>query len=168
MTIAPQTKSNGRERVTFSYKTKAGTRVALVLSYLMGKVDQALTLREGKQRATDAMLAFWLPYAMQGQQLSKWNEMQQAARRSIESLTRQVKSLCADFQVESPWETKPVHPEVLMWLQALVDGAETNGISSQQRAAKTVAPDNGAMIEDELLEEEAIFVDDDELLGDLF
>jgi hypothetical protein len=165
MTIAPQTKPNGRERVTFSYKTEAGTRVALVLSYLMGKVDQAITPREGKQRATDAMLAFWLPYATKGQSLSKWDEMQQTARRSIESLTRQVKSLCADFQVESPWETKPVHPEVLMWLQALIDGAES-GVSSQQRAA--VAPNDGLLIEDEFPEEEAIFVDDDELLGDLF
>jgi hypothetical protein len=161
MTIAPQTKTTGRERVTFSYKTEAGTRVALVLSYLMGKIDQSMTPREGKQRATDAMMAFWLPYAMQGQQVSKWQEMQQAARRSIESLSRQVKSLCADFQVESPWETKPVHPEVLLWLQALIDGAEANGVSSQQRSV--VSKD--ALIEER--PEEAIFVDDDELLGDL-
>jgi hypothetical protein len=161
MTIAPQTKATGRERVTFSYKTEAGTRVALVLSYLMGKVDRSMTPREGKQRATDAMMAFWLPYAMQGQQVSKWQEMQQAARRSIESLSRQVKSLCADFQVESPWETKPVHPEVLLWLQALIDGAEANGVSSQQRSV--VSKD--ALIEER--PEEAIFVDDDELLGDL-
>jgi hypothetical protein len=161
MTIAPQTKTTGRERVTFSYKTEAGTRVALVLSYLMGKVDRSMTPREGKQRATDAMMAFWLPYAMQGQQVSKWQEMQQAARRSIESLSRQVKSLCADFQVESPWETKPVHPEVLLWLQALIDGAEANGVSSQQRS---IAPKD-ALIEER--PEEPIFVDDDELLGDL-
>jgi hypothetical protein len=163
MTIAPQSKTNGRERVTFSYKTEAGTRVALVLSYLMGKVDRAMTPREGKQRATDAMMAFWLPYAMQGQQVSKWQELQQAARRSIESLSRQVKSLCADFQVESPWETKPVHPEVLMWLQALVDGVESGAISQQ----RSIAPNDRALIEEER-PEEAIFVNDDELLGDLF
>jgi hypothetical protein len=161
MTMAPQTKTTGRERVTFSYKTEAGTRIALVLSYLMGKVDRSMTPREGKQRATDAMMAFWLPYAMQGQQVSKWQEIQQAARRSIESLSRQVKSLCADFQVESPWETKPVHPEVLLWLQALIDGAEANGVLSQQRSV--VSKD--ALIEER--PEEAIFVDDDELLGDL-
>jgi hypothetical protein len=161
MTIAPQSKTTGRERVTFSYKTEAGTRVALVLSYLMGKVDRVITPREGKQRATDAMMAFWLPYAMQGQQVSKWQEMQQAARRSIESLSRQVKSLCADFQVESPWETKPVHPEVLLWLQALIDGAEANGVSNQQRSV--VSKD--VLIEER--PEEAIFVDDGELLGDL-
>jgi hypothetical protein len=161
MTVAPQSKTTGRERVTFSYKTEAGTRVALVLSYLMGKVDRAISPREGKQRATDAMMAFWLPYAMQGQQMSKWQELQQAARRSIESLSRQVKSLCADFQVESPWETKPVHPEVLLWLQALIDGAEANGLSNQQRS---IAPKD-ALIEER--PEEAIFVDDDELLGDL-
>jgi hypothetical protein len=161
MTMAPQTKTTGRERVTFSYKTEAGTRIALVLSYLMGKVDRSMTPREGKQRATDAMMAFWLPYAMQGQQVSKWQEMQQAARRSIESLSRQVKSLCADFQVESPWEAKPVHPEVLLWLQALIDGAEANGVPSQQRS---IAPKDALMEE---RPEEAIFVDDDELLGDL-
>jgi hypothetical protein len=161
MTMAPQTKTTGRERVTFSYKTEAGTRVALVLTYLMGKVDRSMTPREGKQRATDAMMAFWLPYAMQGQQMSKWQEMQQAARRSIESLSRQVKSLCADFQVESPWETKPVHPEVLLWLQALIDGAEASGVPSQQRS---IAPKDALMEE---RPEEAIFVDDDELLGDL-
>jgi hypothetical protein len=164
MTIAPQTKTTGRERVTFSYKTEAGTRVALVLSYLMGKVDQAISPREGKQRATDAMMAFWLPYAMQGQQVSKWQELQQAARRSIESLSRQVKSLCADFQVESPWETNPVHPEVLMWLQTLIDGAEANSASNQQTAKAT--PNAGLPIDER--PEEAIFVDDDELLGDLF
>jgi hypothetical protein len=163
MTIAPPSKTIGRERVTFSYKTEAGTRVALVLSYLMGKVDRAMTPREGKQRATDAMMAFWLPYAMQGQQVSKWQELQQAARRSIESLSRQVKSLCADFQVESPWETKPVHPEVLLWLQALIDGVE-NSASSQQRS---IAQNDRALIEEER-PEEAIFVNDDELLGDLF
>jgi hypothetical protein len=163
MTIAPQSKTTGRERVTFSYKTEVGTRVALVLSYLMGKVDRAMTPREGKQRAADAMMAFWLPYAMQGQQVSKWQELQQAARRSIESLSRQVKSLCADFQVESPWETKPVHPEVLLWLQALIDGVE-NGAVNQQRS---IAPNDRALIEEER-PEEAIFVNDDELLGDLF
>jgi hypothetical protein len=161
MTIAPQSKTTGRERVTFSYKTEAGTRVALVLTYLMGKVDRSMTPREGKQRATDAMMAFWLPYAMQGQQMSKWQEMQQAARRSIESLSHQVKSLCADFQVESPWESKPVHPEVLLWLQALIDGAEASGVPSQQRSVVS----KGALIEER--PEEAIFVDDDELLGDL-
>jgi hypothetical protein len=163
MTIAPQSKTTGRERVTFSYKTEAGTQVALVLSYLMGKVDQAISSREGKQRATDAMMAFWLPYAMQGRQMSKWQELQQAARRSIESLSRQVKSLCADFQVESPWETKPVHPEVLLWLQALIDGVENSAVSQQ----RSIALDDGALIEEER-PEEAIFVDDDELLGDLF
>jgi hypothetical protein len=167
MAIAPQTKPNGRERVTFSYKSEAGTRIALVLSYLMGKVDHAIASREGKQRAADAMLAFWLPYAMKGQNhgVSKWDELQQAAKRSVEALTRQVKNLCADFQVELPWDTKPmqpVHPEVLSWLQTLVDGTaagKSNGVLPMPSECLTV--------QDQLPEEEAIFVDDDELLGDL-
>jgi hypothetical protein len=93
--------SASRSRSRFSYLTDAGTTLATVFTYLNGELSKTLSQREGKQRSSDALLAFWKPYALQAQKADA-DRVQRAAQSSVEALFRQMEAICDDFEVEMP------------------------------------------------------------------
>jgi hypothetical protein len=164
MILPKRPEAKVRNRSEFSYKTDAQTPLAVVFAYLNGKLSKTFTQREGKQRATDALLAFWRPYALKANK-SGSDEVREAAIASVEALFRQLQRICADFDVDSPCSlNEPVDFSDL--LAALTARAEQTMpsldlLSQAQARSHPSQTSNGAP------PSEVIFVNDDELLGDL-
>jgi hypothetical protein len=153
-----------RSRSEFSYKTDAQTPLAQVFAYLNGKLSSAFTLREGKQRAIDALLAFWKPYALKASQAQS-EVVRDAAIASVAALSRHLQRICADFNVDSP--CAPIEPvDFSDLLAALKSRAESTALASDlQDVAAARSP--SSPISDRPATPEMIFVNDEELLGDL-
>jgi len=153
-----------RSRSRFSHLTDAGTTLATVFSYLNGELSKTLSQREGKQRATDALLAFWKPYALQAQQADA-NRIQNAAQSSIEALFRQIQTICDDFGIELPMMRSTVDLEALVIAVAkhIRDTAEP----TQHTALIAGTTAHAAPSERLSQKNDAIFADDGDLLGDL-
>lgn len=161
-----------RSRSRFSHLTDVGTTLATVFSYLNGELIKTLSQREGKQRAADALLAFWKPYALQAQKVDA-NRVQNAAQSSIEALFRQMQTICDDFEVELPiMRTRTRVAEL-----STVD-LEAFAIAVAKQIGKTAEPippvisiaasmDYPPVNQQLLQENDAIFVNDEDLLGDL-
>jgi hypothetical protein len=150
-----------RQRSTFLYSTEAGTALALLFAYLNG-VSKTFTQREGKGRGIDAMSAFWMPYALRQKKVDSL-ELKQSARNSVEVLSRQIRAICQDFEVESPFEGSYSGKQLEGLVQALID----RGASLPPPAIVSNAdrPSTFTPASDDL--REVIFVDDEDLLGDL-
>jgi hypothetical protein len=175
----PTPKSSAkRKRSTFLYSTDAGTVLSMLFEYLNGTLCKTFTQREGKQRGIDAMSAFWMPYALRHQKVDPL-ELKQTARSSVEALSRQIRAICQDFGVESPFERVERSAELEMLLQALASrntlpdpavvqsasmAATGNDDRTQQVEPSLIQPDSTS-VPDSV--RELIFVDDEDLLGDL-
>lgn len=153
-----------RNRSEFSYKTDAQTPLATVFSYLNGKFSRTFTQREGKQRAIDALLAFWRPYALRANK-SGSDEIREAAIASAEALYRQLQRICADFDVDSPCSANEAidFSDLLAVLASRTEPLQ-NSVSSESQAQ---VPSHPWPANCGLSTTEAIFVNDEELLGDL-
>ena len=153
-----------RSRSEFCCKTDAQTPLAQVFAYLNGKLSSAFTLREGKQRAIDALLAFWKPYALKASQAQP-EVVRDAAIVSVETLFRHLQRICVDFNVDSP--CAPIEPvDFSDLLAALKSRAEPTALASDQQDS-VVVRSPAAPISDRTATSEMIFVNDEELLGDL-
>jgi hypothetical protein len=153
-----------RSRSEFSYKTDAQTPLAQVFAYLNGKLSSAFTLREGKQRAIDALLAFWKPYALKASQAQP-EVVRDAAIASVTALSRHLQRICADFNVDSP--CAPIEPvDFSDLLAALKSRAEPAGVVSERQLEAEVRS-QPTPISDRTTTPEMIFINDEELLGDL-
>ncbi len=153
-----------RSRSEFSYKTDAQTPLAVVFAYLNGKLSRAFTQREGKQRAIDALLAFWKPYALRANK-SGSDEIREAAIASVEALYRQLQRMCADFDVDSPCSpNEAIDFSDLLAVLACRTGPLQNSVSSESQVQVQSHP---LPAHRGLSTTEAIFVNDEELLGDL-
>jgi hypothetical protein len=153
-----------RNRSEFSYKTDAQTPLASVFAYLNGKLSRSFTPREGKQRAIDALLAFWKPYALKANGAEPEN-VRDAAISSAEALHRQLQRICADFNVESPCSSteSPDFSDLFAALTSRLQQVEPGSDQTFQAQAELQSPRNNHV---EPLPE-MIFVNDEELLGDL-
>jgi hypothetical protein len=154
--------SSSRSRSRFSYLTDAGTMLATVFSYLNGELNKALPQREGKQRAADALMAFWKPYALQAQQADA-ERVQKAAQSSVEALFRQMQTICDDFEVELPM----MQSDVEVFAIAVAKHMEQRIEPFQAPISIATLAAHSSTNKQLLLENDAIFVDDEDLLGDL-
>ncbi len=155
---------SSRTRSRFSYLTDAGTMLAAVFSYLNGELNKALSQREGKQRAADALLAFWKPYALQAQKADA-DRVQKAAQSSVEALFRQMQAICDDFEVELPMMRSTVDLEA--FAIAVVRHIGKTAVPSQLPISSELPMAHSSTEQQLLQESDAIFVDDEDLLGDL-
>ncbi len=153
-----------RNRSEFSYKTDAQTPLAIVFAYLNGKLSKTFTQREGKQRATDALLAFWRPYAMEANK-SGSGEIREAAIASVEALFRQLQRICADFGVDSP--CAPNEPVDFSDLLAALTIRTEQMTFPPEPGSQAQTPSHPSQTRNESPPSEVIFVNDEELLGDL-
>ena len=153
-----------RSRSRFSYFTDAGTMLATVFSYLNGELGKTLSQREGKQRAADALLAFWKPYALQAQQ-AEADRVHKAAQNSVEALLRQMQTICDDFEVELPMMRSTVDLEAF----AIAVAKRIKKVTEPTHPPiSTVSPMAHPSTSQQLPhEDDAIFINDEDLLGDL-
>jgi hypothetical protein len=178
-----------RSRSRFSYLTDAGTTLATVFAYLNGELNKSLSQREGKQRSSDALLAFWKPYALQAQKANN-DRVQRAAQSSVEALFRQIQAICDDFEVEMPivrartcveersassdvpstaamdWDALAMPSEVCDALIVVARHIEKASARSQPLST-AIATDHFSKSQPVPQENDAIFVDDADLLGNL-
>ncbi len=166
-------KQTGRSRREFSYKAEDGTTVALLIDYFNGKLASLLSIREGKRRALEAMSGFWQAYALRASG-AEIDQQKEAARYSITVLSQQIRAICEDFGVVSPFtESLPIANANSTVLDALVQLLQSGSSTTQQVSPVKSAPESTQNARSVLEADrvsmglEAIYVDDDELLGDL-
>lgn len=169
-----QKKTTGTPRKQFSYTTTEGTAIALVFDYLHARLGGGFSYREGKERAADALLAFWKPYAAQASGQYSQAELQEMARRAVEVLVRQIGGICQDFEIENPLgqisqatdESGQEFQEALaQQLQDLVTSLQAQ-LQSGDGANEGTTADLARSGSSTVHEEFGVHVDDDELLGD--
>ncbi|MEX0272276.1 hypothetical protein AB3R30_24475 [Leptolyngbyaceae cyanobacterium UHCC 1019] len=165
-------KQTGRSRREFSYKAEDGTTVALLIDYFNGKLASLLSIREGKRRALEAMAGFWQAYALRASG-AETDQQKEAARYSITVLSQQIRAICEDFGVVSPFTeslpTANANSTVLdALMQLLQSGSSTQHVSPLKSASESTQNARSVLEVDKVsVGLEAIYVDDDELLGDL-
>lgn len=166
-------KQTSRTRREFSYKAEDGTTVALLIDYFNGKLASLISIREGKRRALEAMSGFWQAYALRASG-AETEQQKEAARYSITVLSQQIRAICEDFGVVSPFTELPptanANSTVLdALMQLLQSGASTTQhLSSLKSAPESIQHSRSVLEADKVsVGLEAIYVDDDELLGDL-
>lgn len=165
-------KQTGRSRREFSYKAEDGTTVALLIDYFNGKLASLISIREGKRRALEAMLGFWQAYALRASG-AETDQQKEAARYSITVLSQQIRAICEDFGVVSPFTeslpTANANSTVLdALMQLLQSGSSTQYVSPLKAAPESTQNARSVLEADKVsVGLEAIYVDDDELLGDL-
>lgn len=147
-----------RERCKFTSWAYKDTPLALLFDYLNGKF--ALPQREGKQRAVDAMLAFWKPYALKARG-DDTQSIQDAAQKSVEVLSRQIQAICDEFGIKA--HSRSVELDVLLAALAPCAGAV---LSAETLLSQTVSPLISQPAHQKPIHEE-IFASDEDLLGDL-
>lgn len=159
------TSTTRRDRCKLTFWAYKDTPLALLFNYLNGK--SALPQREGKQRATEAMLAFWKPYALRATESSQ-EILQAAAQNSVDALLRQVQSICDDFGLRSPLTQKALDVETLatelMHRLQSADLVAMSGAAPGIPASALPLPFNSTSVD---ADQDFIFVDDEDLLGDL-
>jgi len=160
--IMPATRKTGRLRSKFICQVEAGTMLAIVFAYLNGNLSKTFSQREGKQRATDALLAFWKPYALKAQKADA-QIVQEAAQTSVQALLWQMQMICDDFGIPSPVARSAIDVETL--IAALAGRIQSSAdLIPTAEVATPVVPLEAPSIE---ANNEVIFVDDDDLLDDL-
>jgi hypothetical protein len=159
------TSTTERDRCKLTFWAYKDTPLAVLFDYLNGK--SALPQREGKQRATEAMLAFWKPYALRATESSQ-ETLQAAVQNAVGHLLRQVQSICDDFSLRSPLTQKALDLETLA--TELVNRLQTANLVTVAGSAQCItasAPRSSSNSTSVDADQDFIFVDDEDLLGDL-
>jgi hypothetical protein len=141
--------------------------LATVFAYLNGNLAKTFSQREGKQRATDALLAFWKPYALRAQKADS-QIVQEAAQTSIGALERQIQMIRDDFDIPSPVTRPMIDVETL--ITVLLSRIQQFTGLGQMIGATASAPTSSMSFESipsAKASDEVIFADDEDLLGDL-
>ena len=154
-----------RDRCKLTFWAYKDTPLALLFDNLNGR--SALPQREGKQRATEAMLAFWKPYALEATELDP-ETVQAAAQNSVDALLRQVQSICDDFGLRSPLAENALDVDTLA--TELVNRLQSANLVTVAGSAQCITTSAAHASFDATpadSDQDFIFVDDDDLLGDL-
>jgi hypothetical protein len=165
----PATSKTGRLRSKFICQVESGTILATVFAYLNGNLSKTFSQREGKHRATDAMLAFWKPYALKAQKADS-QTVQEAAQMSVGSLQRQIQTICDDFGVQSPMTQSMINVETLVTI--LISRIQQftgmgHAVGATSPAPTSTSPTSFESVPSAEASDEVIFADDEDLLGDL-
>lgn len=165
----PVTSKTGRLRSKFICQVESGTVLATVFAYLNGNLSKTFSQREGKQRATDALLAFWKPYALRAQKAES-QVVQEAAQTSIGVLERQIQMIRDDFGIQSPITQSAIDVEMLMTgfisrIQQFTGMG--HAVEAIAPAPTSTFPTSFESVLSAEASDEMIFADDEDLLGDL-
>lgn len=165
--LAAQKPANGRYYLSF--QTRDETTKANLFDYFNGSLCRFATQREGKERAIDAMTAFWQVYALRAKGASI-EQQKESARHCLHALMRQVEAICHDFGLASPFaEPDTATAKDSAMLESLLQLLQASPALKAQplpAAVETPKAQASPVVADQTAQEEMIFIDDD-LLGDL-
>ena len=159
---------DARQRTRFSLRVGNGSLTATLFDYFQGKFCNFVTQREGKERAIDAMTAFWQAYALQAKGASS-EQQKEAAHQCLHVLMRQVEALCRDFGLASPLVAPAAPARDSAMIETLLQLLQASPALRQQPLPAAVAAplvQTSPVVADQPFQEDMIFIDDD-LLGDL-
>ncbi|MBT9317890.1 hypothetical protein [Leptothoe spongobia] len=88
------------DRVKFVYNAQFPSSTAVVLDYLIN--NDAFTSRQGRQRAMDAITAFYRPLAEEERGKMSEEQVQAVAGVCVEQLVKQIDTLCDRYQLPNP------------------------------------------------------------------
>ncbi|MEO0988926.1 MAG: hypothetical protein AAFY20_25810 [Cyanobacteria bacterium J06639_14] len=157
---------NARQRIQFAYNADLDSAVGETFQYLLK--NPHFPSRTGKHKGSDAMMAFWKPFAYKEQGELSETELKAIAQESIIALTQQIELICETFGIEQSQSTtitpdlkqeiRQAVSEVMQQLLArgaTIPTAQTTASSSDIDDAEGVDFDEDALFGD-LLDEAAI------------
>ena len=100
--MAEESKS---DRVKFVYNAQFPSSTAVVLDYLIN--NDVFTSRQGRQRAMDAISAFYRPLAEEERGEMSEEQVQAVASVCVEQLVKQIDNLCDRYQLPNPITSRP-------------------------------------------------------------
>jgi hypothetical protein len=125
VSTAATAEENRPDRVKLVYNAQMDSPAGVVLDYLLNNTH--FTSRQGRQKAIDAISAFYRPFAEEGKGNLVETELQEVARHCVEVLVKQIDLLCTHFQIEHPMpsQASSVPSEALTRLEGvLADGLQ--------------------------------------------
>ena len=93
------------DRVKFVYNAQFPSSTAVVLDYLIN--NDVFTSRQGRQRAMDAIAAFYRPLAEEERGEMSEEQVQAVAGVCVEQLVKQIDNLCDRYQLPNPITGRP-------------------------------------------------------------
>ena len=93
------------DRVKFVYNAQFPSSTAVVLDYLIN--NDVFTSRQGRQRAMDAISAFYRPLAEEERGEMSEEQVQAVASVCVEQLVKQIDTLCDRYQLPNPITGRP-------------------------------------------------------------
>ena len=93
------------DRVKFVYNAQFPSSTAVVLDYLIN--NDVFTSRQGRQRAMDAIAAFYRPLAEEERGEMSEEQVQAVASVCVEQLVKQIDTLCDRYQLPNPITGRP-------------------------------------------------------------
>ena len=88
------------DRVKFVYNAQFPSSTAVVLDYLIN--NDVFTSRQGRQRAMDAIAAFYRPLAEEERGEMSEEQVQAVASVCVEQLVKQIDGICDRYQLPNP------------------------------------------------------------------
>lgn len=160
-----QNPKSDRQRIQFAFNADLDSAVGATFQYLLK--NPHFPSRAGKHKGTDAMMAFWQPFAYQEAGELSEEELKAIARESVEALSRQMDLIGETFGLE-PSQEKVSAPDLKAEIQQAVNEAVqkliTTGAltSSAQTVLSTEASQSKSFVESE-----GVDFDEDALFGNL-
>jgi hypothetical protein len=157
------------ERIKFVYNAQFPSPPAIVLDYLLN--NPHFTGRQGRQKAMDAIAAFYRPMAEEVVGDLPEEQIKEVARSCIEVLSKQIEELRTRYQLEdAPSDTRQrssQFEEILVSkLDAIADAIRSQSPGSQVRGTIAHAPQDPSLTHAVYDFEQGIHMERNEL-GDL-
>lgn len=164
-----------RQRIQFAFNADTDSVVGHVFQYLIK--NHHFSSREGKCKGVDAMIAFYKPFAYQGNANVNEGELQTMARDAVDALSRHIELLCYAFGVDrSTTIARDLKLEVqqvlteLLTADAVTLPGERLRIGVSQEGADLPFADTipESLLTNGATADEGVDFDEDALLGDLY
>ena len=155
--------SNARQRIQFAYNADLDSAVGETFQYLLK--NPHFPSRTGKHKGSDAMMAFWKPFAYQEQRDLSETELKAIAQESIIALTQQIELICETFELEQSQATA-VTPDLKQEIRQAVSEAMQQLLATGATIPTAQITQNAASSSDGH-DAEGVDFDEDALFGDL-
>jgi hypothetical protein len=180
------------ERVKLVYNAYMSAPSGRVLDYLLN--NPHFTSRQGRQKAIDAIAAFYRPIAEEARDEMSPSEIQEVARQSVMVLVNHIESLCTRYEIDSPiakhsggdgasaQNLGQIEVVLADGLRAIASAIKTGGLSSmtepvtpentvesqeESPSAPPLSLDQGVVMDGNELGELGVLFDDEETFNDM-
>jgi len=153
--MAEESKS---DRVKFVYNAQFPSSTAVVLDYLIN--NDVFTSRQGRQRAIDAISAFYRPLAEEERGEMSEEQVQTVASVCVEQLVKQINNLCDRYQLANPITDRPSSATISddrlesilkSGFQTIADAIQGSGLSMDSSLSSSPNLEQGGVMDDDEL-----------------